>query len=226
MKKITINKILIILIFNTSLFNTFFYIVNNSTKTGLRFGGWLAITIVEIMLLIALGLIIKLLFQNAGKDSLTLLDNRNTFYIKLKTELEKLKKSRLHISLLMIDIDNFKKINDTYGHLKGDEVLKKASEIFLNNVRNTDTIVRWGGEEFIIILPNTNYEGATFIAERIRQCINKYEFKEKDTIFNISVSIGIASTNKVVDMESLLKSVDKALYKAKERKNSIELIAI
>jgi len=113
---------------------------------------------------------------------------------------------------MMFDIDFFKKVNDTYGHDVGDEVLKKFSSIVSQSIRDTDTFGRWGGEEFLFIAPNENLEGAMFLAEKIRQNVANFNF---ETPQQITISIGLTICDGDAEKEKLLKNVDEALYEAK-----------
>jgi len=130
-----------------------------------------------------------------------------------------MKKSKSPVSLIMIDIDNFKSINDTYGHIAGDKVLKQISAIFKQSIRISDVLVRWGGEEFAVILPDADNQKAIVIAERIRNAVEKGHFD-----YEITVSIGVTSTDEEVDVDKFTKLADQALYKAKEKKNSVASI--
>jgi diguanylate cyclase (GGDEF)-like protein len=127
-----------------------------------------------------------------------------------------------NICLIMIDIDNFKKINDTYGHLNGDEVLKKLSINIQNNLRENDFFIRWGGEEFIVSLKGTKLDKAQKIAEKLREIINSIEIEE---VGHFSCSFGVACgfiENKS-DFDKILKNSDDALYLAKKNgKNRVE----
>lgn len=122
-----------------------------------------------------------------------------------------------NLSLLFCDIDNFKKINDTLGHLIGDEVLKKVSEIINENVRAVDIVCRWGGDEIVVALLGANEEEAATIAEKIRLAVEK---ESKDT--GVTMSIGAVSYEEGLNMESLAERADKAMYWAKkEGKNKV-----
>lgn len=124
-----------------------------------------------------------------------------------------------HCSCIAIDIDFFKKVNDTYGHLIGDEVLKHVAKIMMKAVRDTDIVTRYGGEEFIILTPSTSQESAVKIAERIRRAIEKNPYEMKDKLIQITVSIGIAesiSNDNISKIEVLIDKADQALYVAKE----------
>ena len=122
------------------------------------------------------------------------------------------------MSLAMLDIDNFKAFNDTYGHQAGDAVLKGISQVLKDSVRITDTVARYGGEEFVILMPETNVDGTEIVAERIRKNVEETEFVYRNEKMNVTVSIGLASYPQegIASEEDILKAADIALYKAKE----------
>jgi diguanylate cyclase (GGDEF) domain len=182
---------------------------------------WSLATILFAVLGLRSGEIVKSLYYNLYNDVLTGLRNRRFFYLNLSDEMKNNVNIKKPITLLMIDIDNFKSINDNYGHIVGDKVLKDMAWIFKENTRASDTVVRWGGEEFSIILPNTDTIMATKIAERIRRNIEAYKFSSGCTAFKATVSIGTVTINKAMHPESLIDFADKALYKAKEKKNLV-----
>jgi diguanylate cyclase (GGDEF)-like protein/PAS domain S-box-containing protein len=159
----------------------------------------------------------KKLTDLALHDALTGLYNRGSFDEKLKEEINRSQRYDRNISLLLIDIDFFKKVNDTYGHQAGDEVLKSIAGMISDSVRNSDYVARYGGEEFVVILPETALEEAIELAERIRMIIEEKEFKvsEKDTI-HLTISIGIGSGSEGITAEHLIKAADTAVYDAKE----------
>ncbi len=134
-------------------------------------------------------------------DELTKILNRRGIYERIK-EINK-------GSILFLDIDHFKKINDTYGHEFGDYVLSEIGKILKHTFRKSDIVGRWGGEEFIVILPNTSYEDALKLAEKLRKIIEKHDFKGK----KITVSIGVSEYNG--NLEEELEKADEALYEAK-----------
>jgi diguanylate cyclase (GGDEF)-like protein len=153
-------------------------------------------------------------------DGLTGLYNYRFFNQRLKEEFKRALRYSHPLSLIILDVDNFKKINDTHGHLFGDEVLKKIAQMLRENARETDFIARYGGDEFVIILPETNKESAFKLAERILERLNKSTII-KDTSLELSVSIGVASyPEDAITPEELIKSADKALYNAKQRGGS------
>ncbi len=150
-------------------------------------------------------------------DSLTGIYNRGFLFECLGKEFSRTKRYNLPLSILMIDIDYFKRKNDTYGHLQGDALLCKLAQIFKDNIRACDTLGRYGGEEFLIILPESKLEDSVNLAERIRTEVEQYNFGEVNKVIKCTVSIGISSypCPDVKDFEGLISKVDKALYNAK-----------
>lgn len=175
---------------------------------------------IQIIISVKFGLLIRNLHKSAYNDVLTGLYNRRYFYQKLSNTIS----VKMPISLIIIDIDDFKVINDKYGHIAGDIILKQFAEILKENVRLGNTVARWGGEEFAVILPETSLEKAYIIADRIRGVVENYQFCVEDTFCKITISIGIASTVMRVDIDEFVKIADKALYKAKETKNLVVCI--
>ena len=146
-------------------------------------------------------------------DSLTGLFNRKYLNITLKKEINRAARFKSCISILLIDLDNFKNINDTMGHVFGDKVLVETAALITKSSREEDTVVRYGGEEFLIILPETSAIGALKYGERIRQILKKHPFFKKN---KITFSGGIATfPNDTQKMEVLIDIADKALYAAK-----------
>jgi len=151
-------------------------------------------------------------------DMLTGLPNRRDFDSKIEKEWKRAVSEQKHISILLIDIDKFKTVNDTYGHQQGDNVLKSVSGILLQEFkRDGDLIARWGGEEFVALLPDTPLEKAIEIADKIRLSVEKAEIPCGDQILKVTVSIGINSQIPETEstMEDFIKKVDVALYNAK-----------
>lgn len=145
----------------------------------------------------------------AVRDGLTGLFNRRYFNELINVEINRLKRVPNSLSLLMLDIDNFKNYNDKEGHQAGDELLKAAAKVFNNSVRTVDIVCRYGGEEFIILLPQTDKNGAQIIAERMRVQFGLY--------LPTTVSIGIATLPQdAQNVEELIKKADDALYQAKK----------
>ena len=145
----------------------------------------------------------------AVKDGLTGLFNRRYFNELIKTEMNRVRRAPASLSLLMLDIDNFKNYNDTQGHPAGDELLKGVAKVLKSSVRAVDMVCRYGGEEFVIILPQADKSVGQILAERIRVQVNLY--------FPTTISIGIAAYPDDADeIESLIQKADNALYKAKQ----------
>lgn len=179
------------------------------------------------------GSLIKRQNMSIYTDKLTGLGNRALFYLELGLLIDKAKQRGLRdITLAMIDLDDFKKINDAYGHQVGDMVLVKIAEVFKQNARATDTVVRWGGEEFAIILPRTNATGAITVLERIRKDVANFDFGPQVESRHITCSIGFVTSNEILKaaeseqdtnlVEISVLLADKALYDAKKKKNIIK----
>ncbi|ADY54489.1 diguanylate cyclase [Syntrophobotulus glycolicus DSM 8271] len=167
----------------------------------------------------------SLLNEMVSKDYLTSLYNHKTFYIYYKEIITRSYESQNSLSLALLDIDNFKKINDTYGHLAGDQVLQKISALIQANVRKNDVAARYGGEEFAIIFPDTLPEIGNAVCERIRNLIAGHEFVFDNQIIQVTISGGVAGG---ICMEPRYKNnelftcVDQLLYQAKgQGKNRI-----
>ena len=149
-------------------------------------------------------------------DGLTNLYNRRFFQQVMEKEFARSKRSKSDLSVIMVDIDFFKKLNDTYGHQFGDRVLAEVSKIIKNSLRRTDYVARYGGEEFIAILPDTNINDVIKPVQRMIEKIKEYDFKYGNTPVKVTVSLGIAAvTDNVNTEQELIYRVDKALYTAK-----------
>lgn len=151
-------------------------------------------------------------------DDLTKLFNARHFYKQLKMEVDRSRRYKHLLSLLLLDIDYFKSYNDTYGHLAGDSVLARLGKTIQASLRRMDSAYRYGGEEFTIILPDTGGEEAVKVAQRIASAISSERFKpvpEEDVC--ISVSIGIAEYSLGDDLEAFVKRADMAMYKSKKK---------
>lgn len=192
------------------------YFIENHTSTDAHLLLWAGFIFVQVAAGVILGMLIKKLYEHTNSDPLTGLRNRRCFYQNLAWEMERLKRTKLPLSLAMIDVDNFKNISDTYGHIKGDQVLIKLAKILKAHTRAIDTVARWGGEEFTVILPGTDIEGAKLFAERIRKVVEK-----SDSCYKITVCVGVACTTHKMEVDKLVALADQALYKAKERKNRV-----
>lgn len=154
----------------------------------------------------------------AEHDPLTGLYNRFYLYDHGKKEISKSLRFGDPISLLMLDIDYFKNVNDQYGHLNGDEILFQIATLINRNTRTYDMAVRFGGEEFVILLPSTTLEQAVLVAEKIRKNIEKHNFYTKENQeIKLTISIGVASISPhITHLENLIYEADLALYHAKE----------
>jgi diguanylate cyclase (GGDEF)-like protein len=172
---------------------------------------------------------IAILQHQSITDALMGIKNRRYFDKKLEEEVRMSIRYKLPLSLALIDIDDFKYVNDTYGHLVGDDVLKELAKDIKNIARETDIVARYGGEEIVIITPNTNKQNASILVERLRKIVEKSDMVVlcgSQEIVKITVSIGVASINfdTVYTTEQLIQQADKALYKAKEEgKNRVML---
>ncbi len=161
----------------------------------------------------------ELLYQ-ATHDHLTNIYNRQKFNTQLDDEIGRSNRYHNELSIIMYDIDFFKKINDTYGHDIGDEVLISIAKISTKLLRNVDILARWGGEEFMILLPQTAIKNALNIAEKIRKAIEE-ECLSKTIEGKITASFGVCEFIKDEDKDTFLKRVDDLLYKAKESGRNI-----
>ncbi|MDH4231546.1 MAG: diguanylate cyclase [Nitrospirota bacterium] len=152
-------------------------------------------------------------------DTLTELYNRRHVMERFNEEMERTRRMHEGLSCIMIDIDNFKKINDTYGHLVGDQTLREISEILTKTIRVYDIAGRYGGEEFLIVLPGTNFEDTLTLAERIRTNIKTSPVAKSDLTpaISVTVSLGIATmTGTDISVDTMIKRADEGLYRAKE----------
>jgi len=164
---------------------------------------------------IAISLYNAILYELAVTDGLTKLFIHRFFHHRLEQELSRSKRYRSSLSLLMIDIDHFKKLNDTYGHPEGDNVLRIFAKILKEKLRDTDIIARYGGEEFACILTETNSSGARETAERLRSAVENYNFDIKGNPVKLTISIGVDTWDFVISKEEFIEHADRALYKAK-----------
>lgn len=150
-------------------------------------------------------------------DSLTQIFTRRYMMERFDEELQRARTNNTAFSFLMLDVDFFKKVNDQYGHLVGDSVLRTVSKIMLENIREIDIAGRYGGEEFCIILPDTDSDGAKYVAERVRKAIESIPIKAYDACVRATVSIGISTFEKDGKKRStLIDKADWALYRAKK----------
>ena len=160
---------------------------------------------------------IENLSKLAMTDSLTNLLNFNAFHGCLDKEIQRAQRYKHDLCLVMADIDHFKDVNDTYGHLAGDHVIKTVAQFFQGFLRTSDSVARYGGEEFAVILPEISNSDAMIVAERLREAINSMQIEYENKAISISLSFGISflKPNKNVNKIELIKEADGALYQAK-----------
>jgi len=160
------------------------------------------------------------LFQQAHHqsvtDGLTGLNNRRHFFDLAKVEYERIQRYGRSLSVVMIDIDQFKKLNDSYGHLVGDAVLREVARRLQETVRTIDTLARYGGEEFVVLMPETDLAEALLVAERVRQSVAEPPVVDNGVTVSTTISVGVAEINEqCASLEDALKCADQALYAAK-----------
>lgn len=153
--------------------------------------------------------------QSAMRDPLTDTGNRIAMDQILQREVDLAKRNLQPLSLLMLDLDHFKQVNDTYGHSAGDEVLKAVVGTIKHLLRNVDMVFRYGGEEFLVLLSGTPAEAANMVGERLRQAVEDLQCVAEGQAIELSISIGCASLLPSETVESLLRRADDALYAAK-----------
>jgi len=166
----------------------------------------------------------------ASTDPMTKLYNRRYFSELATTVVQLAKRSGLVYSVIMVDIDKFKRINDAYGHKVGDEVIIALAKVLKYNGRKSDIVSRWGGEEFVILLPQTKLDGAAEIAEKLRKNVERLQvFAGEDNKISFTISLGVATVNfeDCPDVEAVINNADKALYVAKESgRNRVEIFQL
>lgn len=151
----------------------------------------------------------------ASLDPLTGCYNRREFETQINRNIASAIRHKTQLSVFMLDIDYFKKVNDTYGHQAGDQVLKSITSLVKDNIRTDDILARYGGEEFMVILPRTGKREAMELADRIRCKIEKKPVKTTEYSIRVTASFGVASLTKNTDTKGLIKTADTMLYKAK-----------
>jgi two-component system, cell cycle response regulator len=154
----------------------------------------------------------------ATTDSLTRLLNRRALLERLSAEVDRARRFRNQLSMLMVDVDYFKSINDQHGHLVGDEILRQLAMLLSSAARTVDVVARYGGEEFVMILPETATDGAVIVAERLRDTVRKHRFEiDANRIFHLTCSVGVATfpSPRVTSTDDLFARADEALYRAK-----------
>jgi diguanylate cyclase (GGDEF)-like protein len=156
----------------------------------------------------------------SARDDLTGLFNRRHFFDNLEKEIQRARRYRRVFSLLMLDLDDFKGYNDTYGHLRGDEALKEVSRLLVANTRRADVVGRYGGEEFVVLLPENNKQGALVVAEKIRAAMEQHPFFGRETQPGGHMTVTLGLVTYPVDSEDgmeLLDLADRALYAGKQQ---------
>ncbi len=157
------------------------------------------------------------LSYQANTDELTGILNRRSFTRYIEHEFRNAKMLSEPFSLIIIDIDFFKNINDSYGHIVGDEILKSLSQLMKLSFRATDKVCRWGGEEFAILLPSTSLNNANNVAEKIRQKVEELSHQVKGNSINYTISLGVSESLATDDsIDQIINRADTALYKAKD----------
>jgi diguanylate cyclase (GGDEF)-like protein len=150
-------------------------------------------------------------------DGLTKLHNSRSFYSQLEVEVDRFNRYKHPLSLLLLDIDHFKRYNDSFGHLEGDKVLVKISQLIKSCLRKLDTAYRYGGEEFTVILPETSCEEAVLVAERIRNTVQNLNFEpENGKKLSITISIGVTQYAAEEQLSTFIQRADRAMYLSKQ----------
>ncbi|MBU1488938.1 MAG: GGDEF domain-containing protein [Gammaproteobacteria bacterium] len=160
-------------------------------------------------------LLYRAAIQSAMRDPLTDTGNRVAMDQILKREVDLARRNLQPLSLLMLDLDHFKQVNDTYGHSTGDEVLKAVASTLKQLLRNVDMVFRYGGEEFLVLLSGTAAEAANMVGERLRQAVEELQCVAEGKTIDLSISLGCATLLPSESVESLLRRADEALYTAK-----------
>ena len=209
------SKIIIPLIFDKKLIGGIcFYSVQEINYSSF---GYFDIMISELLA------IFKMKYQYTEKDFVSVLDgltglyNRRQLEIGLEQEYNRTKRHPSDFSLAILDIDYFKKVNDTFGHQYGDYVLKTVADLMKQSFRKTDLLYRYGGEELVVIMPETNIEGAIIPLQRLRRLIEEYDFDYNGVKTKVTVSMGLTMNyQSIASTSDMIRTADEALYKAKE----------
>ncbi|HRF89643.1 MAG TPA: diguanylate cyclase, partial [Desulfobacter postgatei] len=183
--------------------------------------------VISIVIIVLVNLIIASYQQKleamATTDKLTGTANRQVFDVVFRQAYSQSKRSKKPLSAIMFDIDYFKQINDTYGHPTGDVVLKTLVQKIRRSIRESDILFRWGGEEFLIILPESDVNIASNIAEKIRKTVEDLEITFSGKTISVTISMGVGTMSEVDTSDDLIIRSDKALYAAKEKgRNRVE----
>jgi diguanylate cyclase len=166
-------------------------------------------------------------------DELTEISSRRSYEERFDLEIKRMKRNKSPLYLLISDIDDFKRINDIYGHKTGDAILKAVAQALKSSIRGIDFIARWGGEEFVVLCPETNEKGAVNVAEKLRKTVETHEFTanykvsgEENVVkkerIHITISVGVVEVEEGEDVGTAFNKADKAMYEAKEKgKNKV-----
>lgn len=163
----------------------------------------------------------------AIRDGLTGLYNHRHLHEVLHVEVERARRYRRELALVFADVDHFKHYNDTHGHQHGDQVLRSIAEILRRNVRETDFVARWGGEEFVVVAPETPAGEGVEMAEKLRRLVEAFPFHGRETMPGgcITISAGVAVLDPGLTQEALVRRADEAVYRAKERGRNVVCLA-
>lgn len=161
--------------------------------------------------------------RQTKEDGLTGLSNRRYLDVRLENEFARAKRYRRNLTVIMADIDYFKKINDSYSHQVGDRVLKKVAQIFFDNCRGVDIVARYGGEEFVLVLPETPSSGGILVCERIRKTIEEHDWAEIQEDLKVTISLGLCYDVGLSSHREMLSKADAKMYQAKkEGRNQVK----
>lgn len=188
--------------------------------------GWFISAVVLAVLGWLFGGHVRRLRRMAERDELTGVCNRRPFENLLNLEWERATRYRRPLSLLFIDVDDFRTVNKLYGHLMGDEALKVVTRLIRQNIRKTDTLARWGGEEFVVLLPETDVDAAVVLAERIRSVIAQHTIRDNDWAIQVTISTGVSGLpGKARSTRELLRLATAAEAAAKMQKNTVRCVS-
>jgi diguanylate cyclase (GGDEF)-like protein len=192
--------------------NNIWYLAGAKQLTSVYLFHWVNVVFALMVTVLLLQRMGTLQQRQATTDALTGVMNRHALYSVLEQEMERAARYKRSFSLILFDLDEFKHINDTIGHLEGDRVLQEVSRLVTGVIRKTDHAGRWGGEEFLLILPETDIESARALAERIRILLVETQLGKAE---RVSASFGVAMYQQVPNIDGLLNCLDNALYVAK-----------
>lgn len=159
----------------------------------------------------------KKLDQISRTDPLTRLSNRRDFMERFQGEIHRFQRNKRAFSIVLGDIDDFKAVNDRYGHNCGDLVLAQIAEILRESVRKQDVVARWGGEEFILLLPESPMDGGAIVADSVRRRIHSHTYVYDDISLKITMTFGVSEFKGGMDADSCVKKADLALYQGKQK---------